>query len=144
MPWLRDRADVAGQLARYGLVGLCVNLVGYLAYLLITWLGVPPTPTMTGLYAVGAIAGFWGNKRLAFRHQGRWARPAARYVIAHAGGYLLNLMLFMVFFRRLGYPHQAVQAVGIFVVAAYLFLMFRFYVFRPDAATQSAPPEVSA
>ena len=37
-------------------------------------------------------------------------------------------MLYL-FSDQLGYPHQVVQAVAIFVVARILYLLFRYYVF---------------
>ncbi|GAA4337577.1 hypothetical protein GCM10023165_15690 [Variovorax defluvii] len=137
-----DAAATAGrfgsfkQLIRYGLVGLAVNLIGYALYLLVTFLGVPPRLAMTVLYALGAAAGFWGNKRLTFRHRGGVASSAARYVLAHGVGYLINLAVFGIVIDKLGYPHQWAQAIGVFVVAGYLFLAFKFFVFRQDAFTR--------
>lgn len=52
-----------------------------------------------------------------------------RYVIAHCIGYLLNLSILIVFVDELGYAHQWVQAIAIFVVAAFLFLAFKVFVF---------------
>jgi len=52
-----------------------------------------------------------------------------RYVIAHCIGYLLNLSILIVFVDKLGYAHQWVQAIAIFVVAAFLFLAFKVFVF---------------
>ena len=120
------------QLLRYGLVGVAVNLTGYLVYLLITYLGLTPKITMTFLYFVGATAGFWGNRKLAFKHQGSLFGSGMRYIVAHGLGYLINLALLMMFVDRLGYAHQWVQAFAIFVVAAYLFVAFKFFVFAVD------------
>ncbi|WP_366919273.1 GtrA family protein [Variovorax ginsengisoli] len=126
------------QLMRYGLVGLTVNLAGYAVYLLVTYLGAPPRAAMTVLYGVGAFGGFWGNKRLTFRHEGGVLRTATRYVLAHCLGYLINLAIFAVVIDKLGYPHQWAQAIGVFVVAGYLFLAFKFFVFRDLTSSQGA------
>ena len=127
---IKERQSSFAQLVRYGLVGLAVNLAGYAVYLLVTYLGVPPRLAMTVLYGVGAVAGFWGNKRLTFRHEGGVVTSASRYVLAHCVGYLINLAIFAVVIDTLGYPHQWAQAIGVFVVAGYLFLAFKFFVFR--------------
>jgi len=126
--WAAIRAS-AGQLLRYGLLGLATNIAGFLVYLLVTHFGAPPAATMSFFYVIGAILGFWGNKRLTFAHQGGVLASGMRYVFAHAVGYGLNLSLLLIFVGKLGYPHQWVQGVAILVVAGYLFLAFKFFVF---------------
>lgn len=127
--WAAIRTS-AGQLLRYGLLGLATNIAGFLVYLLVTHLGAPPAATMSFFYVIGAILGFWGNKRLTFAHQGGVLASGMRYVLAHAVGYCLNLSLLLVFVSKLGYPHQWVQGGAILIVAGYLFLAFKFFVFK--------------
>ena len=114
---------------RYAVVGASSNLAGYLIYLAITWLGVEPKAAMTALYLVGATVSFAGNRYWTFSHKGNAAASLVRFGIAHVLGYLLNLTLLVIFVDRLGYPHQWVQAVAIFVVAFFLFVAFRLFVF---------------
>ena len=88
---------------------------------------------MTILYCVGATIGFIGNRKLTFSHQGNVLGSGLRYLIAHSTGYLINLAILIVFVDQYGYSHQWVQAIAIVVVAGFLFLAFRFFVFtRPD------------
>ena len=117
------------QLVRYALVGVLSNVAGYLVYLAFTYLGGTPKATMTLLYGVGATIGFFGNRSLAFKHQGSIMGAGVRYAMAHCVGYLLNLGILMVFVDRLGFAHQWVQAVAIVVVAAFLFVAFKLFVF---------------
>jgi putative flippase GtrA len=125
---IKTRESVT-QLFRYALVGLLSNVVGYLVYLAFTYFGGTPKVTMTLLYGVGAAVGFFGNRSLTFEHQGSIMGAGVRYVIAHCIGYLLNLSILIVFVDKLGYAHQWVQAIAIFVVAAFLFLAFKVFVF---------------
>jgi putative flippase GtrA len=81
------------------------------------------------LYGTGSVAGFFGNRRLTFAHEGSLLGAGARYVIAHCLGYFINLGLLVIMVDQLGYPHQGVQALAILVVAAYLFLALKFFVF---------------
>lgn len=118
------------QLFRYALVGLLSNAVAYGAYLLIASFDVAPMVSMTLVYLCAATVGFIGNRSLTFDHQGSVLGAGFRYVIAHSVGYALNLTILLVFVDRLGYAHQLVQAVAILVVAAYLFLAFKFFVFK--------------
>ena len=120
------------QLFRYGLVGVVSNAIAYAAYLLITSLGAPPKASMTIVYAVAATVSFLGNRTLTFAHQGSVLGAGFRYIIAHSFGYCINLFILIVMVDRLGYSHQLVQAFAILVVAAFLFLSFKFFVFTND------------
>lgn len=113
------------------MVGLATNAAGYLLYLAVTSLGVEPKRGMTALYVLGMAVGFAGNRSWAFSHQGPMLGPLGAYLAAHAVGYGLNLLILAVFVDRLGYAHQWVQAVAIVVVAAFLFVAFRYIVFAP-------------
>lgn len=124
------------QLLRYALVGALSNLAGYLVYLLITHLGAGPKITMTLLYTTGAAIGFWGNKTITFSHQGEGIAVGVRYILVHAVGYLINLALLYTLVDRLGYAHQIAQAFAICVVAAFLFVAFKYFVFRVSRIRQ--------
>lgn len=124
-----EKQRSARQLIRYGLVGIASNLSGVFVYLLITYVGVEPKKTMTLLYIVGAAIGFAGNRQWAFAHKGALLSSGFRYFIAHFFGYLINLFILLIFADRLGYLHQWVQAVAIVIVAGFLFLAFKYFVF---------------
>jgi putative flippase GtrA len=118
------------QLIRYGLVGVSSNLAAYFVYLLITFLGVEPKIAMTLVYIIGASIGFIGNRKWTFAHRGNSTSAALRYVLAHLFGYLLNFLILFTFVDHLGYAHQWVQGVAILIVAGFLFIVFKYFVFR--------------
>ena len=118
------------QFLRYALVGVLSNASGYLIYLLVTWLGVGPKLTMTLLYGVGATVGYFGNRHWTFSYRGDVWTSVAKYMAVHLCGYAINFFMLFYFVDKLGYPHQWVQAVAVVVVAAFLFTMFRGFVFR--------------
>lgn len=119
------------QLVRYGFVGLVSNLAGYLLYLILTALIFPPKLTMTLLYIAAATIGFFGHRSFTFKHDGSLSGSALAYGIVHTFGWALNFSLLYVFVDVLNYPHQIVQAGSILVVALYLFIAMRIFVF-PD------------
>jgi putative flippase GtrA len=121
--------QAARQLLSYAMVGVLSNLAGYALYLLLTHLGCTPKLTMTMLYATGAAIGFFANRRFTFRHDGHLGAAGVRFMLAHALGYLLNLALLLIFVDVLGFAHQIVQAIAIVVVALFLFVLFRLFVF---------------
>lgn len=125
----RSLSKTLRQLFRFGVIGLLQNGIGYGLYLILTLAGLPPKPTMTVLYLVGATASFLANRRFTFGHTGKLTHAGIRFMLAHLGGYLINLLLLWWLVDQNGYPHQWVQASAIFVVAAYLFVSFRFFVF---------------
>lgn len=131
VPRQRNVATTLRQLFRFGVIGLLQNGIGYGLYLILTLAGLPPKPTMTVLYLVGATASFLANRRFTFGHTGKLTHAGIRFVLAHLGGYLINLLLLWWLVDQNGHPHQWVQAGAIFIVAAYLFVSFRFFVF-PD------------
>lgn len=120
---------LAKQFIRYGLIGIVSNLLGYLLFLLITYWGVEPKMAMSVLYAVGAAIGFFGNRQWTFSHSGTLLGAGARYFIAQIFGYLINFLILLVFVDGFGYPHQWAQAGAIFVVAGFLFVSFKYFVF---------------
>jgi len=136
----RGASSKWGQLLRYGVVGLASNLTGYCVYLLLTAFVLPPKITMTILYSTGALLGFIGNRRFTFGHTGKLPRAALRYMLAHFLGWAMNYALLYIFADRLGYPHQLVQAVAIAVVAGYLFVALRYFVFTAPMNEDGATP----
>lgn len=121
------------QFIRFGVVGVATNMLGYLVYLLVA-LWVEPKLAVTLLYPIGVLTGYLGHARYAFDYAGHHGRGLARYLVAHAFGYGLNLALLHVFVDRMGIAHQLVQFAAIFVVGAFLFVLYRLWVFRnvPD------------
>lgn len=120
------------QLIRYGLVGVASNAAIYLVYLLLTYLGMEAKSAMTLVYLIGASIGFVGNRNWTFGHRGGSSSAALRYVLAHVFGYMLNFLILYAFVDRLGYAHQWVQAAAIIIVAGFLFMIFKYFVFKEE------------
>ena len=124
----------AKQLYRYILVGITTNAAGYCVYLLVTYFGLAPKFAMTILYLLGALMGFFGNSALTFSYQGGKMGAGVRYMLTHFTGYLINLSILIIFVDKVGYPHQLVQAIAVFIVAAFLFIAFKLFVFKTTDA----------
>ena len=124
----------ARQFLSYTLIGVLVNVFGYLLYLLLTHFTCAPKLTMTVLYSLGALISFFANRHFTFRDKGRIHSAGLRYLFAQLLGYLLNLSLLLFFVDWMSFPHQIVQALAIVVVAVFLFLLSRFFVFTQRRA----------
>lgn len=117
------------QFIRYVLVGVATNASSYILYLVFTAAGNSPTLVVSVLYPFTMAAGFIANKSLTFNFQGKSNLALMRFLVAHLLGYLLNLAILATFFNRLGLPHQLVQLAAIFIVAVFLFVTSRYFVF---------------
>lgn len=122
------------QFFSYALIGVLTNFLGYATYLILTYLWGAPKLTMTALYFAGASIGFFANRRFTFRHDGGVGVTGVRYLLAQVAGYLLNLVLLLLFVDWFDFPHQIVQAIAIVVVAIFLFVVLRIFVFAPSLA----------
>lgn len=118
------------QLLNYALVGLLSNGCGYAVYLLLTAIGCTPKLTMTALYLIGALISFIGNRRLTFSYEGKLLGSGIRFLLVQLGGYAINFCLLSVFVEQMGYAHQWVQAAAIVLVAIYLFVTLKYFVFK--------------
>jgi putative flippase GtrA len=126
------------QLFSYAVIGILTNSLGYSLYFLLTYFWGAPKLTMTALYAIGSLISFFANRRFTFRHDGRMGATGIRFVIALLLGYLLTLTLQVTFVDWLGFAHQVVQAIAIVVVAIFLFLLSRLFVFAPNKRKNEA------
>lgn len=118
-----------GQVLRYGVIGLLNNLLGYLIYLVVTWLWLDPKVAVTLMYPIGAATAYFGHSRYSFVYGGFTSHGIARYFIAHLIGYGANIGMLYLFSDQLGFSHQLVQAVAIVAVASILYLLLRYFVF---------------
>ncbi|WP_454784962.1 GtrA family protein [Legionella sp. WA2024007413] len=116
------------QFIRYSVVGVINNFIGYIIYLLVTFFWLEPKVAITLFYPIGALIGYFNHFKYSFSYQGTHL-ALLRYGIAHFIGYGINFIMLFVLVDKFNFPHQAIQAIAIFVVACALFLMFRYFVF---------------
>ncbi|HHH39412.1 MAG TPA: GtrA family protein [Sedimenticola sp.] len=137
---IRTGSVTVDQFLRYAVVGLGSNLLLYLAYLLLTGLGMGPKTAMTLLYALGVAQTFIFNRKWSFGHKGRARTAFLRYLASYAIGYLLNWVVLWVCVDRLGLPHQPVQGAMILLLALFLFALQKFWVFREPVQQEGVLP----
>lgn len=127
------------QLFRYALVGFSLNATMYFFYLILTAFYFSPFSTVVLLYPLGVLVGFFTHRGLTFKVSSqKWSFfELSKYVFLYVIGFFLHLLLLYVFFERLGYPHQLVQFAAIFVVAAFLFISMKLFVFPAVQDKQS-------
>lgn len=120
-----------GEIFRYGLVGMILNATMYFVYLIFTAFYFSPLGAVFLLYPLGVLVGFFAHRRISFKLNSQTWRfsELSKYVFVYVVGFFLNLLILFVFFKRLGYPHQLVQLSAIFIVASFVFICLRIFVF---------------
>ena len=119
----------AGQLFRYGLVGILTNIVGYLLYLWLTLLGLDPKVSATICFASGVAIGFVLNRTWSFRDRTYIRSTFPRYVIAYASAYIVDIIGLYLLVDLAGYRHEIVQLILIVSIAFGLFAAQKIWIF---------------
>lgn len=123
--------SLCSQASRYLLVGLTTNLIGYLIYIILTyWLA--PILAITILYPISLLVSFLGNRNFTFSSKKKINLIGIRYLFAQFLGYLLNVLIQKILVDYYNLPHQIVQIISIFIVAAFLFVLLRYIVFGSE------------
>jgi putative flippase GtrA len=108
------------KITRFIMVGLFSNGIGYGVYLLITWLGVPYKIAMTLLYCVG----------VTFANTQQVRMTLVKFIAAYVVGYALQYAILYVLVDLFSIFHAYAQLCGAGVVAVYLFIALRLFVFK--------------
>jgi putative flippase GtrA len=126
------------QLFRYAIVGVISNLILYLCFLLLTYLGVGHKTAMSVVYVFGTSLSFAFNRNWTFVHKGRIPSAFTAYILIYVFGYILNFSGLYFFVDRLGFNHVWVQGVLIFGIALLLFVMQKTVVFKQEVVDVDA------
>ena len=120
-----------GELIRYAVVGVILNMTGYIAYLLLTHFLLSPIIAMSVLYPMSILLAYFSHRKHTFKSNPLSTRRKHffLFLLIYLIGYVLNFSSLYFFHGKLGFPHEIVQIVTIFTVAIILYLLFKSYVF---------------
>jgi len=120
------------QFLKYATIGLSRSVLGYILYLALTFIGIEHKLAMTLLYINGVAISYFANRKWTFNDNGNLSRSAPRFLLVYGIGYIINLVILLIFVDYLHFPHQLVQPVAIVIVAAFLFTMLKLFVFNKN------------
>lgn len=125
------------QFLYFAVIGVTTNGLLYMAYVLLTAVGMGPKIAMTLLFAAGVAWTYALNRIYTFRHPGEMRRSAIRYLGVYAVAYAGNLasMYILVDVARL--PHRIVMLSLIAVTALATFAVQRLWVFAEHAPIET-------
>jgi putative flippase GtrA len=123
------------KIGRFIVVGIISNGIGYGVYLLITWLGVPYKIAMTLLYFVGVMMSYFGNKKFTFADTQKMSTTIVKFLVVYIIGYIVQYVILYVLVDRFVVFHAYAQLAGAIVVAVYIFIALRFFIFNTPVAS---------
>jgi putative flippase GtrA len=120
------------ELIRYAVVGVILNMTGYIAYLLLTHFLLSPIIAMSVLYPMSILLAYFSHRKHTFKSNplSTYRKHFFLFLLIYLIGYVLNFISLYFFHGKLGFPHEIVQIATIFIVAIILYLLFKSYVFR--------------
>ena len=122
--------SIFDQLVKFGLIGICINLLVYLIYIfLANVLAIyPPISAILAGMSVTPI-GFQLNKKYIFESANGRTSLVFKYYILYMFTILMNGVNIWIFSTILGFPHEIVAGISIVVLAFSSFLIQKFCIF---------------
>lgn len=109
---------------------MIVNLLLYAAYLALVGAQVGTKSALSVAYVIGVLLSYGLNQRWSFGRRAGVHDDFLRYATVYFAGSLLNLGAVWLFVGVMCHPHHFVQAVMVLVVAAFTFVLQKYWVFR--------------
>jgi putative flippase GtrA len=128
------------QFSRYAIVGVVSNAMLFVLYLALTGLGLGHKLSMTACFIIGVIQTFVFNKNWTFSYGFDFGGSFLRYWLGYLSAYIINLIMLFVFVDYMQFPHQAVQGITIILLAIYLFLLQKVWVFKHSPRREQSRP----
>jgi putative flippase GtrA len=113
------------------LVGIANTLVGLSTIFIVKWgFGAGDVLANACGYLVGLSVSFTLNRRWTFRHKGAVLPAAARFLVAFAIAYSVNLATVLLLIHQFGINGYLAQFLGIPPYTALFYLISRYFAFR--------------
>ncbi len=133
----RKPTDLFNRLLRYGVQGICINLAGYVAFILLCNAGYDPVLSSTALYPPSVIASYYINRIWVFGSSANVAMEASKFIALHLFGSTLNFVIMFLGVNILMQAPWLIQAISIFATALTLFLLSNHFIFTAPKAKNS-------
>lgn len=125
------------QFIKYAVVGLSINAILYFAYLGLEYVLNAPKMAATTTYFCGIILSYNGHKKLVFKDTSRRAyKKMIKFFILYLSGYLINMAGLYLLVDKAKFPHEIVQAGLIILIAVYLFINQKLWIFKQSIPSQ--------
>ena len=123
------RMSLAGQMVRFGIVGVTNTALSWSLFAIATGLGVWYPAASAGAFAVGAINGYTLNRVWTFRAGAFRVSRLFRYVVVQAIGLGANVLLLVALVEGAGLHRLIAQLVSLGFVSLLTFGLNRRWAF---------------
>ena len=117
------------QFIRWALVGVVVNVIGYIAFLGMVYAGLHHQLAATAVFSIAVLVAYVANRSWSFEHQGGVTRSFVSYMVLYLLAWVLNMLVLFIFVDVMGFHHAPVQGICILVIAGLTFIGQRYWVF---------------
>ena len=117
------------EITNFFFIGILVNLVYYIFYLILTFIGLNIYLATTLLFLLTTLLSYKGNAKFTFKLKKSNKKSILFFYIIQFFSYILNIFLLLILVKNLGFPHQIVQIFLIICLAFLNFLISKKYVF---------------
>lgn len=114
------RDNISGRFARYGVVGLAVNLGAYAVFLGLLYWGILPVIASGITYVVAVAASYIANRRWSFASTASHSSDMPRYLLAYGIG--LATAMSSMYVLTFWIPPAIAQVLVIGITAVVIFL----------------------
>tara|TARA_R110002110_G_scaffold415612_3_gene651826 strand:+ start:16818 stop:17228 length:411 start_codon:yes stop_codon:yes gene_type:complete len=129
------------EVSRYSLVGIFNTLATLLViYGLKAGVGTGDYWANAAGYGVGLIMSFYLNRAYTFGHDGAVSGAAARFLVAFAICYAINLAVVAVLIDGFGVNGYLAQPFGMGSFTVSFYILLRMHVFRRGVPPEMPPP----
>ena len=124
---------IFNQLVKFGLIGICINLLGYLIYIFIANV-ITINPPISAILAGMIVApiGFQLNKNYIFKNTIGRISLVFRYYLLYIFTILMNAINIWIFSTIIGFSHEIVAGISIIILAFTSFLIQKFCIFNKN------------
>lgn len=93
-------------------------------------MGVNHLIAVVAIYIIGVLFSFVANKHWVFNSPQNGQKQFIQFVVVYLAALILNLILLYILVDIFGFQHELVQLGLIFVIAGFIFLLNRLWVFK--------------
>lgn len=127
-------SSLFGRLWRYATLGVAINGLCYVVFLLFVRVGTDPLTANALCYGLGLALGYFGNRRWTFRSGNRHLPDMLRFGAAHIAGFASSITCIAFTMRIL--PIALAQLVAVAVAAGIIFVILQITQFGQTSASE--------
>lgn len=133
------RHPLAGQIARFGAVGITNTLLSWVIFYVADKLGVWYPAASAGAFIIGALNGYTLNRRWTFKAGAFSATTFMRYIVVTFVGLAINEGVLIACVRGLSLQHFAAQVIATVAFSIVTFVLNRQWAFACEGDTVPTP-----